>query len=127
MKIVICDGDNVNQRGAVMNPIDKIFWTITISQLLFYFLWAMAKDIAKSDRDDEDLTGDMPCKVFGCRRTALFESEFCLDHMRYHNNPGLQYEEYPEVGQPTPNTQSADPVAGSESKNPSQWWDIISE
>ena len=84
----------------------------------------MAKDIAKSDRDDEDLTGDMPCKVFGCRRTALFESEFCLDHMRYHNNPGLQYDEYPEVGQPTPNTQSADPVAGSESKNSSQWWDI---
>ena len=109
-----------------MNPIDKIFWTITISQLLFYFLWAMAKDIAKSDRDDEDLTGDMPCKVFGCRRTALFESEFCLDHMRYHNNPGLQYED-PRMGQPTPNTQSADPVAGPESKNSSQWWDIISE
>lgn len=66
-----------------MNPIDKIFWTITISQLLFYFFWAMAKGTAKSDRDDEDLTNDMPCKVFGCRRTALFESEFCLDH------PGL--------------------------------------
>lgn len=83
MKIVICDSDNVNQKGAVMNPIDKIFWTITISQLLFYFFWAMAKGTAKSDRDDEDLTNDMPCKVFGCRRTALFESEFCLDH------PGL--------------------------------------
>ena len=39
-----------------MNPADKIFWTITMSQLLFYFFWVMAKDIAKSDRDDEDLT-----------------------------------------------------------------------
>ncbi len=110
-----------------MNPIDKIFWTLTISQLLFYFFWAMAKDIAKSDRDDEDLTNDMPCKVFGCRRTALFESEFCLNHMRYHNNPGLQYEEYPEVGQLTINSQSEDPVVRSESKNPPLWWDIISE
>ena len=110
-----------------MNPTDKIFWTITISQLLFYLFWAMAKDIAKSDRDDEDLTNDMPCKVFGCRRTALFESEFCLDHMRYHNNPGLQYYEYPELGQPTPNTQSAGLVAGSELKNFPQWWGQISK
>ena len=110
-----------------MNPADKIFWTITMSQLLFYFFWVMAKDIAKSDRDDEDLTYDMPCKVFGCRRTALFESEFCLDHMRYHNNPGLQYDEYPELGQPTPNTQSADLVAGSESKNFPQWWGQINK
>ena len=110
-----------------MNPIDKIFWTITISQLLFYFLWAMAKDIAKSDRDDEDLTGDMPCKVFGCRRTALFESEFCLDHMRYHNNPGLQYEEYPELGRSSPNARGEAPVIESESRIHTQWWEAINE
>jgi len=110
-----------------MNPIDKIFWTITISQLIFYFLWAMVKGIGKTDPDYEHTVGGMPCKVFDCRRTALFESEFCLDHMRYHNNPGLQYDEYLEPGQPTPDTQGADLVAGSESKNFPQWWDKISK
>ena len=110
-----------------MSPVNQLFWAITISQILFYFLWAIFRDIAKSDRGEEDFEVGMPCRVFDCRRTAMFESEFCFDHMRYHNNPGLQYEEYPELGQSSPNTQSADPVAGSESKNSSQWWDIISE
>ena len=105
-----------------MSPVNQLFWAITISQILFYFLWAIFRDIAKSDRAKEDSEVGMPCKVFNCRRTAMFESEFCFDHMRYHNNPGLQYEEYPELGQSSPNARGEAPVTESESRIHTQWW-----
>lgn len=110
-----------------MSPVNQLFWAITISQILFYFLWAIFRDIAKSDRGEEDFEVGMPCRVFDCRRTAMFESEFCFDHMRYHNNPGLQYEEYPELGQSSPNARGEAPVTESESRIHTQWWEALNE
>ena len=110
-----------------MSPVNQLFWAITISQIIFYFLWAIFRDIPKSDRGKEDFEVGMPCRVFDCRRTAMFESEFCFDHMRYHNNPGLQYEEYPELGQSSPYARGEDPVTESESRIHTQWWEALNE
>ena len=35
-----------------MSPVDQLFWVITISQILFYFLWAIFRDIPKQINTD---------------------------------------------------------------------------
>ena len=46
---------------------------------------------------------------------VMFESEFCFDHMRYHNNPGLQYEESTSRTGPVAQMFPARPLSSKES------------